>query len=53
MKNPRKELHDIADVSGEPSLAEEEKGGLTSRQKNILENTMNRHDKAFKRLAKM
>lgn len=53
MKNSRKELHDIADGSGQPSLAEEEKGGLTSRQKNILEKTMNRHDKAFKRLAQM
>ena len=52
MKNPRKELHDIADGLGQPLFGEEEKG-LTSRQKDILEKTMNRHDKAFKRLAKM
>jgi len=52
MKNPIKEPLEIADGLGQPSIPEE-KGGLTSRQKNILEKTMNRHDKAFKRLAKM
>ncbi len=52
MKNHRKELQDIADESGQPSIVEE-KAGLTSRQKKILEKTMHRHDEAFKRLAKM
>jgi hypothetical protein len=52
MKHHRKELQDIADESGQPSIVEE-KVGLTSRQKNILEKTMHRHDEAFKRLAKM
>lgn len=42
----------IADESGQSSI-EKEKAGLTSMQKKILEKTMHRHDKAFKRLAKM
>lgn len=52
MKNPRKEVQYIADESGRSSI-EKVKAGLTSTKENILEKTMHRHDKAFKRLAKM
>jgi hypothetical protein len=55
MKNPRKELHYIAEGSSQPSEIEEKtvEKGLTQRQKNILGETKRRHDKALRRLAQM
>ncbi len=54
MKNPRKELHDIDELS-QPVEIEEKTGdkGLTQRQKKILGETKRRHDKAHRRLAQM
>lgn len=54
MKNSRKELHDIDELSQHVEL-EEKSGekGLTQRQKEILGETKQRHDKALRRLAQM
>lgn len=52
MKNPKKELQDISDELDQPSIAQKE-GRLTSTQRKILEKTMQRHDKALKKLADM
>lgn len=55
MRYPRKELHDIADESGQSVIVvrKEKEKGLTPKQKKFLEETMNRHDKALKKLAQM
>jgi hypothetical protein len=55
MKNPRKELHDLSDELSHPVELEEKSGekGLTQRQKEILGETKQRHDKALRRLAQM
>jgi hypothetical protein len=54
MKKSRKELHDIDELSQHVEL-EEKSGekGLTQRQKEILGETKQRHDKALRRLAQM
>ena len=54
MKNSRKELHDIDELS-HPVKLEEKTGekGLTKRQKEILEEKLRRHDKALRRLAQI
>ncbi len=55
MKNPRKELHDVSEDLSHPVKIEEktEEKGLTQRQKKILGDTKQRHDKALRRLAQM
>ena len=52
MSYSRKELQEIKDKPSHPTSAVKEKG-LTSKQQEILEKTMHRHDKAFKKLAQM
>jgi hypothetical protein len=52
MKNQKKEPHSVSDEQGHPSNTKEE-SSLTSRQKEILKETMKRHDKALKRLSEM
>jgi len=55
MRDTRKKLQDIADEVSQPVIFVEEKSekGLTSKQRKHLEETKNRHDKAFRRLAQM
>lgn len=55
MRYTRKELQDIADESSQPIIIVEEKEGkgLTPEQKKHLEETKRRHDRAFRRLARM
>jgi len=53
MRYTRKELHNIADKSGQPVRVVEKEKGLTTKQKKFLEETMYRHDKALKKLAQM
>jgi len=55
MRYSRKESYPIAD---EPELpvtvvGKEDEKGLTPKQKDFLEETMRRHDKALKKLAQM
>jgi hypothetical protein len=52
MKNSKKEPRGISDEQYHPSNAKEE-SGLTSRQREILKETMKRHDKVLKRLSEM
>lgn len=52
MSYSRKELQELTDKSSLPTPDLQEKG-LTSKQQEILEKTMHRHDKAFKKLAQM
>jgi len=55
MRCARKESHDIADESEMPAIVvgNQKEKGLTPRQKEFLEETMHRHDKALKKLAQM
>ncbi|MDW7733713.1 MAG: hypothetical protein SCH66_14950 [Methanolobus sp.] len=55
MRYTRKEVQDISDELGQPIIVVEEKEGkgLTLEQKKHLEETKRRHDKAFRRLARM
>ena len=48
-----KNAHESTAASPQPSIAAEGERGLTPRRKKILEETMRRHDKAFKMLANM
>ncbi|MGB8215689.1 MAG: hypothetical protein WCE94_00135 [Candidatus Methanoperedens sp.] len=54
MRYARKESHDIADESELPVLAvgKEKENGLTPRQKKFMEETMDKHDKALKKLSR-
>lgn len=51
MRYSREEIRRISEL-GQPVLVEKEEG-LTPKQKKILEDTMRRHDGAFKKLAEM
>jgi hypothetical protein len=55
MRYARKESHDIADESELPVIVvgKEKEMGLTPKQKKFLEETMDKHDKALKKLAQM
>ncbi len=55
MSLSRKEPKDIGKASGQPMIIMEkdEEKGLTPEEKKILQDTMRRHDKAFKTLANM
>ncbi|MCL7413814.1 MAG: hypothetical protein M8353_09395 [ANME-2 cluster archaeon] len=52
MSYSRKELQELTDQPSLPNPNVKEKG-LTSKQREILEKTMHRHDKAFKNLAQV
>jgi hypothetical protein len=50
---PTKNAQESTVASPQPSIVAEGERGLTPRRKKILEETMRRHDKAFKMLANM
>ena len=52
MSYSRKELLELTNKPSQPTPVVNEKG-LTTKQQEILEKTMQRHDKAFKKLAQL
>ncbi len=53
MKYSEKENRETTDASAQPTIVAEREMGLSPKKKKLLEETMRRHDKAFKMLANM
>ena len=48
-----KQKQEFTDASSQPPLVAERETGLSPKKRKLLEETMRRHDKAFKMLADM
>ena len=53
MKYSEKENRETNTASSQPAIVAEREMGLSPKKRKLLEETMRRHDKAFKMLANM
>jgi len=52
-KYSKKQNQETIDASAQPPIVAEREMGLSPKKRKLLEETMRRHDKAFKMLANM